>query len=115
MRVGFGPILRGVCARLGREVSPSTRRVCSIGRHPLAVARIGIPAPTQEWQAFGIALLSGDESLLRDAIGMRVFWFLPTLYSLAMLRALASTSGLAGCLVAAVSVSWMAVAGQVST
>lgn len=72
-------------------------------------------APTQGWQAFGIALLSGDEGLLRDAIGMRVFWFLPALYSLVMLRAFASTSGLAGWLVVAVSLSWVAVAGQVST
>ena len=72
----------------------------------------GSIAAVQDWRAFGIALLSGDEGLLRDAIGMRVFWFLPTLYSLVMLRAVALTSDMAGWLVMAASIAWMAVAYQ---
>jgi len=72
----------------------------------------GSIAAVQDWRAFGIALLSGDEGLLRDAIGMRVFWFLPALYSLVMLRAVALTSDMAGWLVMAASIAWMAVAYQ---
>jgi fucose 4-O-acetylase-like acetyltransferase len=73
----------------------------------------GAIKPAESWGTFGIALLSGDEGLLRDAIGMRVFWFLPTLYTLVMFRAVASTSSMAGWLVMAASIAWMAAAGSI--
>lgn len=70
-------------------------------------------SPAHNWEAFSIALLSGDEGLLRDAIGMRVLWFMPTLYTLVMLRAVTCTSRIARWLVGAASIVWIAAAGQI--
>lgn len=48
----------------------------------------GLPDGLWNWcRAFAIALYNGQESSIHDAVGMRVFWFLPSLLSLVVLRA----------------------------
>lgn len=48
----------------------------------------GFPDGFGAWaRSFAAALYDGREASIHEAVGMRVFWFLPTLFSLVMLRA----------------------------
>lgn len=61
----------------------------------------------------GAAVFTGNQAIIHDAVGMRYLWFLPSLYSLVVLKAAAQTGGLGSRLLLGGAIVWMAAAAFV--
>lgn len=74
----------------------------------------GLPAGFGQWaQSFVIALYNGQESSIHAAVGMRVFWFLPTLFSLVVLRSVWTRYGWCRITLAIAGLVWMGCVARV--
>ena len=75
----------------------------------------GFPGDSSAWgRSFALALYNGNESSIHDAVGMRVFWFLPSLFSLVMVRALWTSFAWSRAPIIVAGVVWMLVVARVS-
>jgi len=74
----------------------------------------GLPEGLVHWiRSFGIALYNGQESSIHAAVGMRVFWFLPALFSLVILRSLWTRFGWCRAPLLIAGLAWMGCVARV--